>query len=164
MGKTVAAMTGLVLAVLSWPPPTWADASVAADGGMLSGEQKVTFHEFRPGKGSLDEIPMSCGIPGSALDLSRITAVQGLTASECGTILKVVNPTRPDIPPQYVMAVDRGGRGLDLNTDTFKALNGGSLSEGLVPAKWEPVSSSFGEGILLDDRFAGELPGLASRE
>ncbi|MGW7433348.1 hypothetical protein ACWGIN_27885 [Streptomyces sp. NPDC054861] len=136
-----------------------AHEKAAPQGGMLTGAQPVSFHDYQALRQALEATPTFCDVPGSHLDLSRITAVQNLQPEECGTVLKVTSRSNPDIPPQYVMAVDQGGRGLDLNRDTFKTLNGG-VAEGLTDVAWEPVDPAYGQGILLG---GPELPGCAPR-
>ncbi|WP_370418050.1 hypothetical protein AB8O64_04965 [Streptomyces sp. QH1-20] len=72
--------------------------------------------------------------------MEYVTAVQGLKQSECGTVLEVTNPKRPR-HPVYVIAVDNGGKGLDLNKDSFAELNG-DVRHGLVHVRWKPVNSA----------------------
>ncbi|KXN71917.1 hypothetical protein CONCODRAFT_78083 [Conidiobolus coronatus NRRL 28638] len=117
----------------------------SAASAALSGNQKITTHHYNEVKGALDTNPVFCGYPGSQMDISRITAVQGLTQSQCGACLKVCNAEDPS-KHQYVMAVDRGGVGLDLNVDSFYALFGDRT--GLYGATWEQVDSSNCAGIL----------------
>ncbi|MGY0065370.1 hypothetical protein ACWZEH_00660 [Streptomyces sp. QTS137] len=96
---------------------------------------------------------MSCNVPGSAMDLSRITAVEGLTAQDCGTVLKVTSTSDPS-KFEYVMAVDSRSRNLDLNSDTFHKLFGERQSVG--QARWEVVNSRYGDGIVTGEY---DLPG-----
>lgn len=54
-------------------------------------------------------------MPYATLDLSRITAVQGLNkATDCNKCIKVVNTQNPS-KYVYVLAVDLGGSGLDVS-------------------------------------------------
>jgi hypothetical protein len=117
----------------------------SAASAALSGNQKITTHDYNQIQGALDTNPVFCGYPGSQLDISRITAVQGLTQSQCGACLKVCNADDPS-KHQYVLAVDRGGVGLDLNMDSFYALFGDRT--GLYGATWEQVDNSNCAGIL----------------
>ncbi|KAJ9049568.1 hypothetical protein DSO57_1023142 [Entomophthora muscae] len=116
------------------------------ESGMLSGSQPVTTNYYHIQKAALNISPVACGIYGNDMDVSRITAVQGLTFDECGTCLRVSNPD-DSTKFQFVMAVDRGGRGLDLNMDTFKVLFNGQES-GAFMAKWEVTESSHCAGII----------------
>jgi hypothetical protein len=99
---------------------------------FLKGNQKVGYHMYAQLKDVLDEFPVFCGIPGSFLDLTRITAVQGLEWLECGTVLKVTS-------------------------DAFKYLNNGIEQDHLVHVKWEPINSLHGKDIITKGEF--ELPG-----
>jgi hypothetical protein len=54
-------------------------------------------------------------MPYATLDLSRITAVQGLNkVTDCNKCIKVVNTQDPS-KYVYVLAVDLGGSGLDVS-------------------------------------------------
>lgn len=121
-------------------------ALAVVEGGMLSGNQPVTTNYYHTQRAALAVSPVSCGIYGNDMDVNRITAVQGLSHEECGTCLRVTNPEDPS-KSQYVMAVDRGGRGLDLNLETFRALFNGQES-GAFAAKWEVAESSKCSGIV----------------
>ncbi|WP_412074636.1 hypothetical protein ACLF6K_00165 [Streptomyces xanthophaeus] len=122
-------------------------------GGKLEGSGPIASHNYRALANRLDSHPVSCGIPGSTMDLSRITAVEGLTGEECGTVLKVTNALDPS-KFEYVMAVDQGGLGLDLNTEAFSKLFG--TETGRWNAHWEVVNSHYGDGIVTD---TSHLPG-----
>ncbi|KAI9290876.1 hypothetical protein K502DRAFT_284086, partial [Neoconidiobolus thromboides FSU 785] len=86
--------------------------------------------------------PVFCGYKGSHMDINRITAVQSLTLNECGACLKVTAKNGKFV---YVMAVDKGGFGLDLNKKSFTQLFG--INSGRFDAKWEKTEASHCKGI-----------------
>ncbi|KAI9294175.1 hypothetical protein K502DRAFT_274312, partial [Neoconidiobolus thromboides FSU 785] len=86
--------------------------------------------------------PVMCGFLGSHMDLNRVTAVQDLTGAECGSCLKVTGNNKV----VYVMAVDRGGQGLDINMSSFKELFGEET--GRFDASWEVTDSGNCAGII----------------
>lgn len=120
--------------------------------GALSGQQPISTHHYDAIAAYLDTNPVFCGILGSHLDLSRITAVQDLTPDQCGTCLRIAGGGSA----VYVMAVDRGGAGLDLNRDSFMALFGEET--GMFQASWEPVASFHCVGIVRGGDY--RLPGV----
>ncbi|MFH9118363.1 hypothetical protein [Streptomyces globisporus] len=133
-----------------------AHAGSAGEHTNLMGDQPVSAHDFHAMRPALDDVLVFCGLHGYEMDLSRVTAVEGLAQDECGTILKVTNPLKPSAP-QYVMAVDQGGHGLDLNTVTFQELFG--TQGGLERATWEPADPSYGKGIVPTE-LEEKLPGF----
>ena len=86
------------------------------------GHGLITTHPYNP------SMPLpACQIPYTCLDVSRITAIQTLDKRvDCGTCLKVVNSNNP-ARFVHVLAVDLGGRGLDLSTPAFVKLFGKSI-------------------------------------
>ncbi|KAJ2768138.1 hypothetical protein IWQ57_003663 [Coemansia nantahalensis] len=84
-------------------------------------------------------------MPYAQLDLTRITAVQALDNKvDCGQCVKVCN-AKDDAKFVYVLAVDLGGRGLDLSKPSFGRLF--PLDDGIGPATWAPVDNSHCAGI-----------------
>ncbi|MFJ3973343.1 hypothetical protein ACIPYR_35055 [Streptomyces parvus] len=157
MKKIIRVAAAATLATLALLPGALAAGSAyagaAAERAHLKGDRPISSHNYRA-MADLPNYSVFCDIPISMMDLTRITAVQGLDTDECGTILKVTNPLKPDAP-QYVMAVDRGGAGLDLNSDSFRELFG--TNENFQRASWEPADPSHGKGIIHEDV---ELPGF----
>ncbi|KAJ9084733.1 hypothetical protein DSO57_1021238 [Entomophthora muscae] len=117
----------------------------------ITGTQKISTHDYLAVEETLDKNPVYCGIPGSTMNLGRITAVQGLTSSQCGTCLRISGNDKDT----YVMAVDKGGAGLDLNTKSFSYLFGEDT--GLFGASWEPADQSHCSGIISGDH---KIPAL----
>ncbi|KAJ2841413.1 hypothetical protein J3B02_005897, partial [Coemansia erecta] len=107
----------------------------------LTGSGTITYHDYRAIP--LDQLkynPPSCGMPYVELDLDRITAVQQMnTATDCGQCIKITNTNDPS-KFVYALAVDTGGRGLDLSKGSFAKLF--NIDDGVGPASWAPVSNS----------------------
>ncbi|KAI8373309.1 hypothetical protein BD560DRAFT_467202 [Blakeslea trispora] len=111
----------------------------------LSGSASVTPEDYYGlGEEALRISYPACGMPYSELNLARITAVQAIdTANECGQCLKVTNLNTGE--HIYVLAVDKGGRGLDISIPAFESLFGQKTDPS--PAKWTNVKKSNCEGI-----------------
>ncbi|KAJ9073979.1 hypothetical protein DSO57_1010958 [Entomophthora muscae] len=120
--------------------------------GALTGKQPISTHYYDTLAEYLDTNPVFCGILGSHLNISRITAVQGLTQDQCGTCLRIAGGGHE----VYVMAVDKGGAGLDLNKDSFMFLFGEDT--GMFEATWEPVDSANCTGIVKGGKY--DLPAI----
>ncbi|MEV6683145.1 hypothetical protein AB0N09_40765 [Streptomyces erythrochromogenes] len=135
----------------------FAPAPALAESTYLRGHQDVTFREYSslPPETQVNN-PPSCGLDYTYFDLTRITAVRDLEHEDCFTVLKVVNPDRP-AQPEYVLAVDRGGHGLDLAREAYTKLGGDD--SGLLTAQWEPVDDSFGAHIWRKPRPSDDEPG-----
>ncbi|KAJ2804462.1 hypothetical protein H4R20_002500 [Coemansia guatemalensis] len=114
--------------------------------GNLTGQGTITYHDFQSlPMNLLANNPPSCGMPYAQLDVTRITAVQQMDkATDCGQCIKVCNADDTS-KYVYVLAVDTGGRGLDLSKPSFAKLF--NIDDGVGPAQWEPVSSSNCAGI-----------------
>ncbi|KAJ2009727.1 hypothetical protein GGI04_000217 [Coemansia thaxteri] len=114
--------------------------------GNLTGSGVITYHDYQAIPAELVvNNPPSCGMPYAQLDLTRITAVQAMnTATDCGQCIKVSNANDPS-KFVYVLAVDTGGRGLDLSKPSFGKLF--NIDDGVGPANWAPVSNSNCVGI-----------------
>ncbi|CAG8609990.1 2864_t:CDS:2, partial [Ambispora gerdemannii] len=110
----------------------------------LSGSQTITPEDYPVFGPKAVNNPPFCGMPYAELDLNRITAVQGLSQSECGTCLKVIGLADAS-KSVYVLAVDSGGQGLDLSTGAFMVLFGQNQSP--AGASWSPVDASHCNGI-----------------
>ncbi|KAJ1721755.1 hypothetical protein LPJ53_003766 [Coemansia erecta] len=112
----------------------------------LTGSGTITYHDYQAIP--LDQLkynPPSCGMPYADLDLTRITAVQTMnTVTDCGQCIKVANSNDPS-KYVYVLAVDTGGRGLDLSKPSFGKLF--NIDDGVGPATWGPVDNSNCVGI-----------------
>ncbi|KAJ1898098.1 hypothetical protein LPJ66_002960 [Kickxella alabastrina] len=119
-------------------------ASFAA--ATLSGTGTITYHDYQAiALELLKYNPPSCGMPYAELDLTRITAVQTMnTSTDCGQCIKVTNSNDPS-KFVYVLAVDTGGRGLDLSKPSFGKLF--NIDDGIGPASWTPVDNSNCVGI-----------------
>ncbi|KAJ1831351.1 hypothetical protein LPJ63_004336 [Coemansia sp. RSA 2711] len=114
--------------------------------GALSSSGTITYHDYQSlPLSALAYNPPACGMPYAELDLTRITAVQAIdTTSECGQCLKVSNANDPS-KYVYVLAVDKGGRGLDLSKPAFGRLF--NIDDGVGPAQWSPVDNSNCKGV-----------------
>ncbi|KAJ2764301.1 hypothetical protein IWQ56_004538 [Coemansia nantahalensis] len=108
--------------------------------GLLTGSGIITYHDYQAlPLSSVANNPPSCGMPYAQLDLTRITAVQALDNKvDCGQCVKVCN-AKDDAKFVYVLAVDLGGRGLDLSKPSFGRLF--PLDDGIGPATWAPPAS-----------------------
>ncbi|KAJ2013905.1 hypothetical protein IWW57_005971, partial [Coemansia sp. S610] len=124
-----------------------AGASLAS--GLLTGSGIITYHDYQSLPPELVvNNPPSCGMPYAHLDVTRITAVQTMNkATDCGQCVRVSNANNPS-KFVYVLAVDTGGRGLDLSKPSFGQLF--NIDDGVGPAQWEPVSNSNCVGIWKD--------------
>ncbi|KAJ2509324.1 hypothetical protein IWW47_000022 [Coemansia sp. RSA 2052] len=114
--------------------------------GLLTGSGTITYHDYQSIPAELVvNNPPSCGMPYAQLDVTRITAVQQMNkATDCGQCMKVSNANDPS-KFVYVLAVDTGGRGLDLSKPSFGQLF--NIDDGVGPAQWMPVSNSNCVGI-----------------
>lgn len=111
----------------------------------VTGAGTITYHDYQAlPLAALANNPPSCGMPYRDLDLTRITAVQTMNVpTDCGKCLKVSNARNGKFV--YVMAVDTGGRGLDLTKPAFGQLF--DIADGVGPAKWEQVDGMHCQGI-----------------
>ncbi|KAJ2704437.1 hypothetical protein FB645_003289 [Coemansia sp. IMI 203386] len=112
----------------------------------LTGSGTITYHDYEGMDANLIvNNPPSCGMPYSELDRTRITAVQLLnTATDCGQCIQVINTNDPS-KFVYVLAVDTGGRGLDLSMTAFSQLF--NVADGVGAAAWTPVDNSNCAGV-----------------
>ncbi|KAG9286026.1 hypothetical protein G9A89_022702 [Geosiphon pyriformis] len=118
----------------------------------MSGNQIVTPEDYpRFGPSAVNNPPF-CGMPYAELDLNRITAVQGMSQSDCGTCLKVCKSSNSSAFVN-VLAVDMGGNGLDLSTGVFQILFGQENTPDSV--KWFPVDTKYCDGVW---RKGGQHP------
>ncbi|KAJ2033560.1 hypothetical protein IW146_003172 [Coemansia sp. RSA 922] len=124
-------------------------AGAGLTAGLLTGSGIITYHDYQSIPAELVvNNPPSCGMPYAHLDVTRITAVQAMNkATDCGQCIKVSNANNPS-KFVYVLAVDTGGRGLDLSKPSFGKLF--DIDDGVGPAQWEPVSNSNCVGIWKD--------------
>ncbi|KAJ2523400.1 hypothetical protein H4217_000124 [Coemansia sp. RSA 1939] len=114
--------------------------------GNLTGSGTITYHDYQAiPLSALQYNPPSCGMPYAELDVTRITAVQQMDkATDCGQCVRVSNANDPS-KFVYVLAVDTGGRGLDLSKPAFgQILN---IDDGVGAATWEPVAAANCAGI-----------------
>jgi hypothetical protein len=107
--------------------------------GSLSGNDFISVENYPDIGFNAPESPPFCGMAWESLDLSRITAVQGLTTDQCGTCLLVCGAEANACA--YILAVDRGGRNLDLSTGISGDIIG--TTDGIAWAKWQPVSGEY---------------------
>jgi hypothetical protein len=112
--------------------------------GKLKGDQLISFLNYSNMDSNSKKSPPSCGYDYNKLDLTRVTAVEGLDKSQCGACLKVANPTLNN--EVYVLVIDMGGNGLDLSESSYIELF--NTTDHPLRAKWEPVDNSFCSGIL----------------
>ncbi|BFZ61836.1 hypothetical protein YB2330_002913 [Saitoella coloradoensis] len=119
-----------------------AAASTAA--ASLSGSQTVTEHDYPSySDGSAVNNPPYCGLTYTytSLNLNYVTAVQPIDASTCGSCLKVCGSTGC----RYFLAIDKGGRGLDVSTGGAIEVFGQNTDP--APAEWEVVDPGFCEFV-----------------
>jgi hypothetical protein len=107
----------------------------------VAGSGEISVENYPQIGASAPFNPPWCEMPWSELNLNRITAVQQMTKSECGKCLQVCGSSGC----QYVMAVDKGGDGLDLSTGCSINVIGNNNGRGY--ATWHDVSSSYCNGI-----------------
>ncbi|RCH84580.1 hypothetical protein CU098_005305 [Rhizopus stolonifer] len=111
----------------------------------LSGSTSVTPEDYYGlGPQALETSYPACGMPYNELNLARITAVEDIDiSSECGQCLEVTNSNNGE--SIFVLAVDKGGQGLDISIPSFESLFGQSTDP--APASWAAVDISNCEGI-----------------
>ncbi|KAI9786954.1 MAG: hypothetical protein M1839_005185 [Geoglossum umbratile] len=114
-----------------------------------SGSAIITVEDYPVFGPHAPNNPPFCGMPYDSLDLNRITAVQDLTRSECGTCIRVCGT----VGCANVLAVDRGGIGLDLSTGISERVIGNK--DGRGRATWKKVDKSACKGIW-DGRMFGK--------
>ncbi|KAH0542430.1 hypothetical protein FGG08_003185 [Glutinoglossum americanum] len=114
-----------------------------------SGSALITVEDYPVFGPKSPNNPPFCGMPYDSLNLNLITAVQSLTQAECGTCLEVCGSAGC----ANVLAVDKGGVGLDLSTGISKKVIGNNNGRG--NAKWKPVAKAKCKGIW-DGRMFGE--------
>ncbi|KAI9772857.1 MAG: hypothetical protein M1840_008739 [Geoglossum simile] len=115
----------------------------------ISGSALITVEDYPVFGPHAPHNPPFCGMPYDSLDLSRITAVQGLSHRECGSCLRVCGA----VGCANVLAVDRGGIGLDLSTGISESVIGNK--DGRGHAAWKRVDKEACNGIW-DGRMYGE--------
>ena len=114
-------------------------SSVAA--GKLNGQGVISVHQYPQTGRDAPNNPPYCGYPWKTLNLNRITAVQDLTQNQCGTCLEICGSGGCIT----MLAVDRGGRNLDMSTGVSKGIIG--TNDGIAEAKWRVVPSKRCQGI-----------------
>ncbi|KAI9291439.1 hypothetical protein K502DRAFT_272853, partial [Neoconidiobolus thromboides FSU 785] len=110
----------------------------------LSGSGPISTHPYQEQRSILETSQVACGIPASQMNLDRVTAVQGLDKSQCGTCLKVTSKQNGLV--LYIVAVDIGGQGLDMNTVAFSQLSDGETT-GHVDVTWESTDAGKCAGV-----------------
>jgi hypothetical protein len=114
-----------------------------------SGSGLITVEDYPVFGPNAPHNPPFCGMPYDSLDLNRITAVQDLSQHECGTCIHVCGAAGC----ANVLAVDRGGIGLDLSTGISVSVIGNK--DGRGHATWKKVDKAACHGIW-DGRMYGE--------
>ncbi|KAI9700712.1 MAG: hypothetical protein M1836_002081 [Candelina mexicana] len=112
-----------------------------AAAGELNGRAKISVHQYPETGRNAPNNPPFCGMPWHALDLNRITAVQDLTQSQCGTCLEICGVKRCIT----MLAVDRGGQHLDMSTGVSLSVIG--TENGVAEAWWKVVDLKWCHGI-----------------
>ena len=107
----------------------------------LSGSGWVTTHDYPTDGPQAPFNPPFCGMPYAELNLDFITAVSDLEPNQCGTCLQICGDHGCDA----VLAVDKGGRGLDLSTGLKGRVIGPHDDWGRVT--WKPIDSQYCSGI-----------------
>ncbi|KAI9598339.1 hypothetical protein BDF19DRAFT_411050 [Syncephalis fuscata] len=121
----------------------------------MVGSDTITPHDYVGMGPALLTNPPSCGMPYATLDITRITAVQAMEKThECGTCLKVYN-TREPTRFIYVLAVDTGGRGLDISIPSFDKLFGQKTDP--APASWAPTEQANCKDIYMKNVLPKEV-------
>ncbi|KAJ3252414.1 hypothetical protein HK103_001581 [Boothiomyces macroporosus] len=115
-----------------------------------------TFHDYegdynRFGK-ALDNNPGWCGIRYSVLNVARITAMHGISASSCNQCLEF-SAADGSGPSVYVLVVDqKGAEGLDVAQSSFAAAFPGKNSLDPETCRWRIVDpSKCGKICYADD-------------
>jgi hypothetical protein len=116
--------------------------------GTLSGNDIISVENYPDIGSNSPDSPPFCGMSWDSLDLSLITAVQGLTTDQCGTCLLVCG-AEPNACA-YILAVDQGGRNLDLSTGISGHVIG--TTDGVAWAEWEPVADEYCSHIYQSGR------------
>ncbi|KAJ1769419.1 hypothetical protein IW140_004338 [Coemansia sp. RSA 1813] len=110
-----------------------------------TGSGSVTYHDYQALPLELLKYnPPFCGMPYTSLDVTRITAVAGMTTDQCGTCLKVTNSANPS-KFVYVLAVDKCMNALDISKPAFAQIL--DIDAGHGDVSWTPVDKSLCAGV-----------------
>ncbi|KAI9782586.1 MAG: hypothetical protein M1839_004830 [Geoglossum umbratile] len=122
--------------------------------GVLSGNDIISVENYPDIGPNSPDNPPYCGMAWDSLDLSLVTAVQGLTKDQCGTCLLVCGAEPNGC--EYILAVDRGGRNLDLSTGISWHIIG--TTDGIAWAEWQPVPEVYCSHIYQSGKNDAQLP------
>ncbi|MCJ1335860.1 hypothetical protein MMC09_001134 [Bachmanniomyces sp. S44760] len=117
----------------------------------VSGAQVITMNDYSILEYA-DDNPCYCGIQYSSLQTDAIAAVEGLSKGDCGTCLKVCGA----VGCVTLLAVDQGGRGLDISTGAQYGVLGADNDIG--EASWEEIDREMCQGIWNGNMYGTEEP------
>ena len=113
----------------------------------------ISTHDYPSMLTSAPNNPPICGMSWASLDLSRVTAMEHLALSDCGTCLEICGAAGC----ADILVIDRGGRGLDLSTAAKARVLGGGNDIG--EARWREVDHARCRGIWNGEMFfKGDKP------
>ncbi|MCJ1437596.1 hypothetical protein MMC27_006983 [Xylographa pallens] len=117
-------------------PPSLAPRSLPSSG-------HITLNDY-PSLSAIALNPPYCGFAYNypLLDLTRVTAMETATPTDCGTCLRVCGAAGC----KEVLVIDKGGRGLDLSTGARDTVLGTGQDIGW--AEWGVVDSTFCQGVV----------------
>ncbi|MCJ1316029.1 hypothetical protein MMC15_001349 [Xylographa vitiligo] len=103
----------------------------------------ITLNDY-PSLSAIALNPPYCGFAYNypLLDLTRVTAMETATPTDCGTCLRVCGAAGC----KEVLIIDKGGRGLDLSTGARDAVLGAGQDIGWT--EWGVVDSAFCQGVV----------------
>ncbi|MCJ1393010.1 hypothetical protein MMC18_005882 [Xylographa bjoerkii] len=110
----------------------------------------ITLNDY-PSLAAIALNPPYCGFAYNypLLDLTRVTAMETATSTDCGTCLRVCGAAGC----QDVLTIDKGGRGLDLSTGARDTVLGAGQDIGW--AEWGVVDGGFCEGVVKGGKVDG---------
>ncbi|KAL2911792.1 hypothetical protein HK105_208725 [Polyrhizophydium stewartii] len=138
---SIAAVAAAVLA-------TTVAAQSAASSDWKTG--RCTYHpyqeDFAKQGAAADNAPGWCGIRYTALDVTRVVAINGVTAGQCAQCLEFRNAAGG--PSEFVLIIDeKGAEGLDISRSSFSAAFPGQNPLDPQTCAWRIVDPSNCAGI-----------------
>ena len=149
----------LVSAILYGPavpgesPTTTVPAATPSSSLRPRAPEMISTHDYTSMLFSAPNNPPVCGMSWASLDLSRVTAMEHLALSDCGTCLEICGAAGC----ADVLAIDRGGKGLDLSTGAKARVLGAENDIG--EATWREVDQARCRGVWSGEMFLeGDTP------
>ncbi|KAL2911794.1 hypothetical protein HK105_208727 [Polyrhizophydium stewartii] len=121
--------------------------AIAAQGWQTG---RCTYHPYQEDLARLgsayDNSPGWCGIRYTALDITRVVAIRGVTAGQCAQCLEFRNAAGG--PSEFVLIIDeKGAEGLDISRSSFSSAFPGQNPLDPQTCAWRIVDPSNCAGI-----------------